>query len=403
MMTRTSRTDLENRSRPLLGALLAALLVGPFAVGGDLAFRHHFVDSNLPGDSWGQTALVDVDGDKDLDFVTGRSRGVIRWYEFRGADSWVPHTVTDGSPSDVGAAAFDVDGDGRADIVAGGAWYRNPGDSSAASWPAFSFDKDLRGVHDVAAGDIDGDKRLDVATMSDQNDIRWYKIAADPKGSWKKVTVGPPIHAGLCLGDLDGDGDLDVVRSITWFENLEHGERWVERKLTDIAWSPGGSYHQSARSQVADINKDGRRDVVLTEAEIKGGRIAWFEAPADPRSGPWKAHFLPHSDAEPRGPYHSLAVADFDGDGDLDIFSGEMEHLGQRPDRWFIWENESGDGSTFKERVILNAGLGTHEAVAGDVDGDGDLDLVGKLWKPVPENSNGGRNHVDFLENLLKK
>jgi len=97
MMTRTSRTDLENRSRPLLGAFLAALLVGPFAAGGELAFRHHFVDSNLPGDSWGQTALVDVDGDKDLDFITGRSRGVIRWYEFRGADSWVRHAVTESS------------------------------------------------------------------------------------------------------------------------------------------------------------------------------------------------------------------------------------------------------------------------------------------------------------------
>jgi hypothetical protein len=57
---------------------------------------------------------------------------------------------------------------------------------------------------------------------------------------------------------------------------------------------------------------------------------------------------------------------------------------------------------TFVERVILDARLGGHEAVAGDVDGDGDLDLCGKLWRPR-QNANGGRNHVDSLENLLRR
>ena len=101
-----------------------------------------------------------------------------------------------------------------------------------------------------------------------------------------------------------------------------------------------------------------------------------------------------------RGPYHSLALADFDLDGDKDIFAGEMEWLGELPFRWFIWENLS-DGK-FKENVILDNGLGTHEAVIGDVDGDGDMDIAGKLWRPVDVNSNGGNNHADYLENLAR-
>ncbi|MGK0189938.1 MAG: hypothetical protein ACI9R3_005757 [Verrucomicrobiales bacterium] len=78
-----------------------------------------------------------------------------------------------------------------------------------------------------------------------------------------------------------------------------------------------------------------------------------------------------------------------------------MEGLAVAPHRWFVWENVRGDGSKFVERVILAKNLGTHETQAGDVDGDGDIDLVGKLWQPAPDNGNQGRNHVDYLENLL--
>jgi hypothetical protein len=94
-------------------------------------------------------------------------------------------------------------------------------------------------------------------------------------------------------------------------------------------------------------------------------------------------------------------VRDFDGDGDLDIFSCEMEGVpGARQPRWFVWENVDGKGAEFRERVILDARLGGHEAVVGDVDGDGDLDVCSKLWAPRQDNANGGRNHADFLENL---
>ena len=74
---------------------------------------------------------------------------------------------------------------------------------------------------------------------------------------------------------------------------------------------------------------------------------------------------------------------------------------GDRPPRWFVWENVDGKGN-FREHVVLDANLGAHEAVCGDVDADGDLDICSKLWRPIKSNANGGRNHFDFLENLAK-
>ncbi len=43
-------------------------------------FKHHYIDPDLSGGSWGRTALVDVDKDGRLDFITGQSRGQIVWY-----------------------------------------------------------------------------------------------------------------------------------------------------------------------------------------------------------------------------------------------------------------------------------------------------------------------------------
>ena len=52
--------------------------------------------------------------------------------------------------------------------------------------------------------------------------------------------------------------------------------------------------------------------------------------------------------------------------------------------------------------MILDANLGGHEAVVGDVDGDGDLDICSKPWRAAKTNANRGSGHFDYLENLLR-
>ena len=81
-------------------------------------------------------------------------------------------------------------------------------------------------------------------------------------------------------------------------------------------------------------------------------------------------------------------MADFDNDGDEDVFSGGGP-MTQGTHKWFIWENTSGNAKSWKEHVVLE-GFRCHEAKAADVDGDGDIDICSKPWH--------GNIHV-YLEN----
>jgi hypothetical protein len=385
----------------ILHATLAA--VSPVMHASEFKFRHHFMDRDLPGDSYGQTCLVDVDKDGDLDFITGGKdpQKSVYWFEYRGADDWVRHLIGTDQPSDVGGTAIDVDGDGWLDHVAGGVWYRNPGKPRIEAFERIVFDKQLNAVHDLVAGDIDSDRRLDIVTMSDKNNLRWYRIPpGDPRQPWEAHEIGPGVHAGVALGDIDSDGDLDVARSNAWFENADSKAlHWTEHRLP--FGNPNNPYPLATRCVIVDIDRDGDRDLVMTENEIKAGKIAWLEN-VDGKGHDWTVHALAAADPVARGAYHSLAVADFDKDGDLDVFTVEMEAIaGARQPRWFIWENVDGKGAQFVECVILDQQLGGHEAVVADVDGDGDLDIAAKLWRPRKDNANDGRNHADFLENLL--
>ncbi len=186
------------------------------------------------GHSMGQTSLVDVDRDGDLDWVVGQA-GKMWWFEYVAADQWTEHDMGVGAKTDVGGCAFDIDGDGWVDQVSGTAWYRNTGKPRTEIFER--YDNGAISCHDNVAADIDADGRLDVIACSNASGqvmIAWYRIPDDPRQKWIEHRIGEGIHGGVDprgVGDLDGDGDSDVVRGDVWFENTDgKGTRWQEHK-----------------------------------------------------------------------------------------------------------------------------------------------------------------------------
>ena len=392
---------------------LACLPVCFPAVAGEMNFKHHFIDRDLPvnaqgyGD-YGLTALVDLDHEGDLDFVLGgraSQPSQLFWYEFTQPDRWVRHLVGSNYMSDVGLAALDVDFDGWRDLVCSGVWFRNPGNPRQQPFERLVYAPDAGGAHDVLIADMNGDGRPDVVLMGDErtklNALCWYEIPADPKQTWKRRHIGPPVHGAITpngVADLDGDGDLDVIRADTWFENADgKGDQWTPHQ--NIPMGRKGPFGVCVRTAVADMDGDGRQEIIMADADIEDSKVVVLKN-ADGKGGRWEKTELPQSFRY--GSLHALAVADFNRDGRLDIAASEQEELlpqNRENPRWVVWENLG--GGKFAERIVLDAKLGGHELQAGDVDLDGDVDICSKAWGPRPWNGNQGKMHVDFLENRL--
>ncbi|WP_236977166.1 FG-GAP repeat domain-containing protein [Membranihabitans maritimus] len=379
------------------------------------SFEHHYVTRDLPGSSdWGYgcPTLADFDNDGDLDYSFSGPEGLY-WFENGGVDSWTRHDVGILDIRALGANSFDVDNDGWKDIVIGGNWFRNPQSPTTESFYKYTYDPEINSnIHDIVIEDIDGDRKKDVIVLGEDAGLFWYKIPENSQGPWTKFTITldvleskDHIHAGFFprgVDDLDGDGDADVVLPDRWLENIDNGKNW---KRHPLPFGKRGPYGLSSRSWITDLDNDGDADIVMTDCDQVASRAAWLENDGGiiPR---FTTRFLPFSAPGIRGSFHSLFVGDLDNDGDKDIMTCDQEDDSIPPEgaspRWYVWENfGNSQNPIFEERVIANNRIGGHDALVGDLDNDGDLDIISKVWNLWPESGNNGVEHADLLENKV--
>ena len=400
----------------LLTTGLVVLLVQSGTSGAILRWTHFSIADPLPGSAWGTGGipLADFDGDGDLDVIVSRREPqTAYWFERKEDATWIRHVIgkAEGLSKTLGAAALDINDDGRLDVVLTGVWFENPGglpENPDKAWPAHAF---AGGGHDIVAADINGDDRLDIITYHGTV-VSWYDPAAEMKRT--DVGRGEDNHGGIAprgAGDLDADGDLDIVIPAYWFENPGAGiAKWPRHAWPHKAVEKA-SYGTSMRSWITDLDADGDNDIVYSDCDTGWSHVYWVENLA--KGNRWKRHRIPDPPTAPgdvpeTGSFHSLGVADFDADGDLDIFAGEQEDpdtymtaqgkLAMKPkglkERGVIWLSSGGKPPTFEPVVIHTDNPGWHDATLGDVDADGDIDIVTKIW-----NKDGTTYHADYWRN----
>ncbi|OHB73824.1 MAG: hypothetical protein A2V70_12885 [Planctomycetes bacterium RBG_13_63_9] len=275
-------------------------------------------------------SVLDVDGDGDLDIAAGRN-----WYE---APHWKKHedfrdgAATNGPETDDNSEfAMDVNRDGRMDIVSSGwmrlkgaFWYENPG-KTGAKWTARRIHA-AKNMEGVIHGDLDGDGDDDILvnhwSLVPGQGVTWLESIGEEPWLKEHVVGTEGDDHGNGLGDVNGDGRVDIVTPRGWYEAprtpakdpWEFHADYVFHKIGE----PGRYIPASHPILVHDVNEDGLSDLIVGASHEYG--LAWLEQAVDAEGNrSFKQHWI----EKDFGQFHTMALGDLDGDGKADLVTGK--------------------------------------------------------------------------------
>jgi hypothetical protein len=363
-----------------------------------------------------------------------------------------------------------VDNDDKPDLVVDAyrsevvVWYKQPTDPINEAWIKYLVDPFLPNAHDIQIGDIDGDGLRDIIGLSlseswtnynlGNGSVVWYKKPTNPTDSWIKTVIASSNFTGLLgarssgLGDIDSDGDLDIVVAVDTHKYSDKGRLFLyenpggNNTLNSSLWNEyliDDTIGTGADAQIGDIDKDGNPDIIYSgNYGTPTGTFIYF-APIDPTNiSDWNKisvagdsyHvFLVDYDGDddldilrasafddlisflenpypinPRIPENwneyiieqdpsihianRVSTADIDKDGDLDIGMNADPSQTTGIFKWYRRPDDPTDVNSYEKYVIDNNPIFTayaHDSYLADIDNDGDMDMTG-----VGPNAMGG-------------
>ncbi len=283
-----------------------------------------------------------------------------------------PHAIDDSFNGPGGIDIFDVDGDGWLDVLAAGysgnevAWWHNDG-GEPLSWTKQTIQSGFTGAIFVDAGDLDGDLNADVAGAAwFLGEVAWWRNDGGDPISWTKQTIDNAANAHeVFVCDVNQDGFQDVLAAlagndaIVWYRNDgESDPGWTAYTISD-------SFAGARSARIGDFDSDGDNDVV--GASLDGNEVTWWES-----DGGEPIHWTEHTLTSTFGGSHMVRVQDVDGDSDPDILAAAFG-----VNTIALWRNDGGDPLTWTRQNIDTAFDGAVGVEPADIDGDGDIDVLG--------------------------
>jgi hypothetical protein len=265
--------------------------------------------------------------------------------------------------------------------------------------------------HQAALADFDQDGDLDALLANGVNEGRtestiWINQGGAQAGRMGKFLPGQSLgsaeYQNLAVGDLNSDGDMDILLGNTWVALelfINQGGTQAGETGQFMATNPlvGGGYWGGPHPiGLGDLDGDGDLDIVT--GNCCGGlmmhddgepeplppfNVMWMNQTAEeglPDNSKIPAFQSVSPPEEGLGGTQALALGDLDGDSDLDVFLAKAEDIYEPEDKhsrqtaYRVWLNDGSGGMGSTSLTLENPGV--TDLALGDLDGDGDLDGV---------------------------
>jgi outer membrane protein assembly factor BamB len=327
---------------------------------------------NTGGCNDASPAIADVDSDDTLEVIVPAS-SPCRVYCFNGATGRVKWSVST-SPNSIDSppAIADLDGDGRLEIAFGtfyGYVYCLNGEDGSQCWrTSLGTNSYIQSGPTVL--DVDGDRRLDLVVAQWAGDCRVYALRGDSGTvKWHSSVPTDYMYHGCSFADIDEDGKPEIT--IGCYDNHVYV---LNAEDGSLRWSYPAPYYVGAPTSIADLNNDDHLEIVFA---------SWIRIGALSHTGS-----LLWSYTAGEGNFRGAAIADVDGNGILDVAFGADDG---------ILRVLTGDSGKVVWTYNLQAHYGNtfemdHAPVIADFNGDGKLDVFvvgGYGTSSQPEQSHG--------------